>query len=302
MRPMPVSSVAVPGDTGEILHVGRIPFLVCAPYFHAALGGFPSTDFTDGPPSTLNRMLASGAIDCAPSSSFEYARHASEYMLLPGLCTSGRGEVKSVLLFSRVPWEALAGRRVMLSPDSDTSNALMRVLSRFRFAVDPVFLPPEAGADVQEGVMGKVAIGDAALREAARGEWPFRYDLARVWQEWQGVPLPLGVWILRADAARRKPALVDAYAHHLGDSLRAFFAAPDAGLDAWERAYGLPLPRAAALDFFSTADYALTAGHVRALTSFFTLCARLGLLDEAPPLRWYGQDGDAGTRVSSETR
>src|SRR5690606_4782013 len=109
-------------DQAPTLHVGRIPFLVCAPSFHASLAGFPSTTFTDGPPRRLNALLASGTIDCAPSSSFEYARHASAYVLLPGLCTSGRGEVKSVLLFSRVPWENLDGGRVLLSPDSDTSN------------------------------------------------------------------------------------------------------------------------------------------------------------------------------------
>lgn len=271
-----------------LLRVGRIPFLVCAPYFHASLAGFPSATFTDGPPRALNKLLASGAIDCAPSSSFEYARHAADYLLLPGLCTSGRGEVKSVLLFSRVPWDALDGRPVALSPHSDTSNVLARVLSRFRFAVAPVFLPPESGAVTGE-IAGRVAIGDAALREAATGDWPYRYDLARVWQEWQGTPLPLGVWILRADAARARTAVVAEYARHLRDSLRAFFADPQACLDAWERAYGLPLNRADALDFFSTADYALTAAHERALSSFFGLCAELGLLDRAPDLRWFGQ-------------
>lgn len=274
-------------DQAPTLHVGRIPFLVCAPYFHASLAGFPSTTFTDGPPRRLNALLASGTIDCAPSSSFEYARHASAYVLLPGLCTSGRGEVKSVLLFSRVPWENLDGGRVLLSPDSDTSNALAQVLSRFRFAVDPVFLPPEGDGPGRPPVTGKVAIGDAALREAAAGDWPYRYDLARVWQEWQGVPLPLGVWILRAQAAREKSGLVSAYAQHLRESLRAFFAAPDACLDAWEQAYALPLDRAGARDFFSTADYALTDGHARALTTFFGLCAELALLDTAPELRWY---------------
>ena len=85
----------------EPLRIGRIPFLVCAPYFHASLQGLPGVTFTDGPPRVLNALLASGAIDAAPSSSFEYARNPGDYVLIPGLCTSGRGEVKSVLLFSR---------------------------------------------------------------------------------------------------------------------------------------------------------------------------------------------------------
>lgn len=275
---------------GGPLRVGRIPFLVCAPYFHASLGfppeliGYSGVVFTDGPPRALNKLLAAGAIDAAPSSSFEYARNAADYLLIPGLCTSGRGEVKSVLLFSSVPWERLGGAPVVLSPDSDTSNALTRVLSRYRFGVDPVF---RDAADGGTAPAAMVAIGDAALREATAGRWPYRYDLARVWQEWRGTPLPLGVWILREDAARARPDAVRAYAGHLRESLRTFFADPDGSLDAWERAYGLPFGRAEALDFFSTADYALTAKHEEALKTFFGLCADLGLLEGAPSLRWF---------------
>jgi chorismate dehydratase len=267
--------------------VGRIPFLVCAPYFHASLQGVSGVAFTDGPPRALNALLAAGLIDTAPSSSFEYARHASEYLLIPGLCTSGRGEVKSVLLFSQKPWEELDGATVALSADSDTSNALVRVLSRLRFGVSPHFREPEAGGGTPDAL---VAIGDTALREASSGRWAYRYDLARVWQEWQGTPLPLGVWILRAAVARDRPEAVRAYVAHLHESLRAFFENPDARLDAWEGAYRLPLPRPEALDFFSTADYVLTPRHQEALKAFFGFCADLGLLGETQsvPLRWFG--------------
>jgi chorismate dehydratase len=272
----------------EPLKVGRIPFLVCAPYFHASLEGFPGVTYLDGPPSALNKLLAQGAVDCAPSSSFEYARNASEYLLIPGLCTSGRGEVKSVLLFSQTPWKELTGKTVLLSPDSDTSNALVQVLSRFRFEVTPDFRTVEANGSAP--VAAKIAIGDAALREAASGHWSYSYDLARVWQEWQGTPLPFGVWILRARAASRNPRLVGEYARHLRESLKAFFANPSASLDLWESAFGLPLSREDALDFFSTADYMLTASHQDALKAFFGYCAGLGLIQRSPELRWFGEE------------
>jgi predicted solute-binding protein len=63
---------------------------------------------------------------------------------------------------------------------------------------------------------------------------------------------------------------------------------PDACLDEWERAYELPLGRAEALDFFSTADYVLTPAHEQALATFFDLCARAGLIAAPPPLKWFG--------------
>lgn len=281
-----------PGADNEALKVGRIPFLVCAPYFHASLDGLPGVSFTDGPPRALNGLLAAGVLDCAPSSSFEYARNAGDYLLIPGLCTSGRGEVKSVLLFSREPWEALGGRVVRLSPASDTSNALVRVLSRFRFGVEPVFVTehfadgPEEGADAAPRAM--VAIGDAALREAATEDWAYRYDLARVWQDWRGTPLPFGVWIVREKAWRAAPDKLRDYQRHLYRSLREFSAAPEACLRRWEKAFGLPFSVEQALDFFSTADYVLTPGHEESLRVFFDLCVQAGLLGEAPPLRYTG--------------
>jgi chorismate dehydratase len=277
------------GKATDTLRVGRIPFLVCAPYFHGSLLGLPGVEFLDGPPRDLNKRLAAGQIDCAPSSSFEYAKNAEDYVLIPGLCTSGRGEVKSVLLFSQVPWEQLEAHTIALSPESDTSNALVRVLSRFRFGVNPVFLNPEDGerGGGGDGPSGMVAIGDTALREAALGAWPYRYDLARVWQEWQGTPLPVGVWIVRAAAAREHSARLEAYVRHLEESLKDFFAQPNQRLDAWEAYYRLPLQRADALDFFSTADYRLTPAHEKALEAFFGFCAQLGLIDQVPRLKWF---------------
>jgi chorismate dehydratase len=287
-----------PRADGPLLQVGRIPFLVCAPYFHASLGGLPGVSFTDGPPRALNGLLAAGVLDCAPSSSFEYARNAKDYLLIPGLCTSGRGEVKSVLLFSRESWENLGGKSVRLSPDSDTSNALVHVLSRFRFGVEPVFVTehsmdgPDDAAGAATAMVAMVAIGDAALRAAAlatnSGQWAYCYDLARVWQEWQGTPLPFGLWIVREKAWSAVPDKLREYQQHLNRSLREFSAAPEACLRRWEKAFGLPFSVEQALDFFSTADYVLTPGHEKSLRVFFDLCVQAGLLAEAPPLRYTG--------------
>jgi chorismate dehydratase len=261
------------------LRVGRIPFLVCAPYFHDSLAGLPGIHFEDGPPRALNALLISGEIDTAPSSSFEYVRHADRYLLLPGLCTSGRDEVKSVLLFSQLPWESLNGKPVSLSPHSETSNTLFRVLSRFRFGVEPECLEPEMAENVS--ALGKVAIGDEALRESQTGLWPYRYDLAETWKLWQGTPLPFGLWMVRAKAWESKREAVEKYYVHLHKSLASFFADPAAALASWGQAYPLPLTLDKALEFFPTADYELKPDHERALRAFYGFCHDLGLVDSA---------------------
>ncbi len=264
--------------------MGRIPFLVCAPFFHASLGGLPGIRFVDGHPRKLNALLASGDIDCAPSSSFEYARNPVRYFLLPGLCTSGRGEVGSALFFSRRPWENIDGRSVALSAESDTSNVLFRVLCRFRFGVTPELRAADEGGDPE--IEGRVMIGDAALREARIGNWPHRYDLAGIWESWRGNRLPFGLWMVRADAWENRRAAMVGYREHLLQSVSAFFAAPSGALETWDRAYPMPLPPAEALAFFPTKDYELGPSHEEALHIFFGLCREAGWLNADPPLRF----------------
>jgi chorismate dehydratase len=133
-----------------------------------------------------------------------------------------------------------------------------------------------------------VGIGDAALRGAATNEWPHCYDLARVWQEWQGTPLPFGLWIVREKTWSAAPDKVREYQQHLNRSLLEFSAAPEECLRRWEKALGLPFSVEKALDFFSTADYVLTPDHEQSLRVFFDLCVQAGLLPEAPPMRYIG--------------
>src|SRR5262249_51680035 len=160
---------------------------------HASLNGIPGVRFVDGSPRELNSLLVSGEIDCAPSSSLEYAMHSDRYLLLPGLCTSGRGEVKSVLLLSREPWEDLDEQTVFLSPTPPTSNAFFRLWTISHSGTDPKSVEPEEGSFPA----ARVPIGDEALREPASRRWPYRYDLAEVWKSWQGTPLPFGLWMVR---------------------------------------------------------------------------------------------------------
>lgn len=272
-----------PHETAGDLVVGRVPFLVCAPFFHSTLGGAKAAEgirFVDGVPSALNRALHAGAIDCAPSSSIEYGLRHREYKLFPGISTSSRLEMKSVLLLSKHPWEDLGGRSVALSPDSDTSNLLFRILCARRFHVKPEI--NLAGSVPEGGLAAEVFIGDKALIESLSGRWPHRYDLADVWAKWQSLPFSFGLWMVRREALELKLEAAARFHGILRDSLAAFRADPRKALDAWTRAYPTSLPRDLMLDFYQTADYAFTPEHRESLERFYRLAFQEGHLPEMP--------------------
>lgn len=278
-------SSRAPTDPTGVLNVGRLPFLVCAPFFHSTLGGAEGIRFVDGVPSFHNGELQAGRVDCAPSSSFEYGLHHRDYRLFPGVSTSSTMEMKSVLFLSRVPWEGLDGASVALSADSATSNVLFRILCARRFSVAPAILPGTGESTVADAV-GRVFIGDRALRESLSGAWPFRYDLADVWMRWQDLPFSFGLWMARREALRDKAALVSRFHRLLLHSLAAFRADPGKALDAWTAAYPNTLPRELMLGFYATADYGFTPRHAQSLELFYRLAGEEGFMDSAPVLEF----------------
>ena len=266
------------------LAVGRIPFLVCAPFFHSSLAGMPGFRFVDGVPSFLNAELRAGRVDAAPSSCIEYGQRFRDYRLLPGISTSSRLEMRSVLFLSGKPWEELQDQPVALSPASATSNVLFQILCARRFRVRPRLL---GGAEAETAAaVGRVFIGDRALEEALSGRWPHRYDLGELWGKWQGLPFSFGLWMVRDEACQARPSSVARLQSLLRAALESFRTNPQAALDAWIKAYPTALPRPLMLRFYETADYGFSPEHALSLQTFYRLAWEDGHLQEVPELRF----------------
>lgn len=267
------------------LRIGRIPFLVCAPFFHDFLGKeerFPDYIFTDGAPSALNAALREGAVHLAPASSFGYALAPEKFVLAPDLCTSCRLEVQSVELFSHYPIENLSARRVFLTPQSATSIALFKVLAQLRFGISPELVSSPASPDSCDA---RLLIGDEALLEGERGRFPYKYDLATLWEAWQGLPFVFGAWSIHRSAL--VPGLKPFLLKFLDDtalSVTHFREDPAMALAAWLRRYPVSLPQERLNDYYGVLDYSFTAERKESLALFFTLCERIGLISKNPQL------------------
>lgn len=269
------------------LLVGRIPFLVCAPFFHGFLGReqeFPRVRFVDGPPSVHSRGLREGAIHLSPASSITFAQKPGAFVLSPRLCTSCSFEVRSVKLFSRFPIEDLDGKTVRLTSQSQTSVALLKILLSERYRVHAEYTGGLAAEATDDACL---LIGDLALEEAERGRFPFSYDLGTLWQDWQGMPFVFGAWIIEKSALEPeiRPVL-EQYLQETEKSVEAFRADPAAALDHWISRFPVNLDKKSLLDYYKIIDYHFTDERKKSLECFFGYAAKLGLIEKAPTLEF----------------
>lgn len=261
-----------------ILRVGKISFANCTPIFMALseVGGETGIDLVGGVPTELNRMLDEGSVDISPSSSVAYLKEPGKLGFLPDLSISSIGPVESVILFSRVDLPALDREGVCLTPSSATSILLLRVLLE-RFAG----IKPDYRAE-EEGTAAKLLIGDAALSEAAKGEWPHVFDLGELWHRATGTPFVFALWLVRLDSFAKNPGGVRAFYRKLvaarqrayRNYLRYSASAPEASWMGQERL----------LRYWGTISYDLTAWHMAGLRRFAGEAASMGLTAGVPDL------------------
>lgn len=269
------------------LRVGRIPFLVCAPFFHDFLGRegeFRNVEFVDGPPSAHCLGLKDGSIHLSPASSITFAMKPGAFVLSPTLCTSCSFEVRSVKLFSNYPIEELSRKKIRMTSQSRTSVTLLRILLEDRFNLRPEYVP---GLSAEEGDDACLLIGDLALEETERGRFVYSYDLGTLWQAWQGVPFVFGAWIIAKEAVGfgMRPEL-ERYLENTEAGIEKFRADPKSALDRWLAKYPVNLPRPLIEDYYHVLDYRFTDEKKWSLGVFFDLAARKGLIEYAPKVEF----------------
>lgn len=171
-----------------------------------------NVQFIRGVPTALNRMLLEGEIDLAPISAVFAAEHSDQFINLPGHSISSFGAVKTVLLFSwRTDIRELDGETIALTNHSATSVALLKILCRERYGIEPNFVTmPQDLAAMMHQATAALVIGDAALvegflhRELLRNDGsgygrPTIFDLGDEWLKLTGLPFTFALWAARRD-------------------------------------------------------------------------------------------------------
>lgn len=189
----------------QALRMGRINFLNVLPIYHPLEAGVIPHDFelVSGPPALLNNMMAAGELHVSSCSCIEYARHPGQYYLVRDLSIGSNGPVMSVLLLSRRPLQDLQGREILISGESHTSVALLRLLMRDFYGVEVKYRTGRVSSELRSDTPPEafLAIGDEALRLRRHSSYPIRIDLAEAWRQWTGFPFIFGLWVISAKAA-----------------------------------------------------------------------------------------------------
>jgi len=179
------------------LRVGAVNYLNTKPLVYRLDRLAPQADLVFDLPSRLADRLAAGNLDVALIPSVEFFQNP-DYRIVSDACIACRGPVLSVKLFSRVAPERIG--RLALDEGSRTSAALVRILLRERFGIEPRLQSLPIGAGLESSDADAVLlIGDRAMHSPP-GRFAEVWDLGDAWVQWAELPFVFAMWTARNDA------------------------------------------------------------------------------------------------------
>ncbi len=179
----------------ELLKISAVSYLNTFPFVYGLKesGFLKNFSLELDVPSICAEKLKNGQVDIAliPVGAL---REIIKFHYISDYCIGAVGEVRTVLLLSKVPIEKIS--HIFLDFDSRTSVELVKVLAKKRWQINPRWenLKPGQFANMQE-FESLVAIGDKTFE--LRPNFPFVYDLAEEWIKFTGLPFVFAAWVSR---------------------------------------------------------------------------------------------------------
>lgn len=145
-------------------------------------------------PSDCAQKLIDGQVDIGLIPVAEIPKVPSAN-IVADYCIGSVGEVNSVFIFSRVPYDQI--KTVRLDAQSRTSNNLAKVLLKFHWKQEVAFLVGEEGeADDLTGenaADAMVLIGDRTF--GRKKDFAYAYDMGAEWMSFTGLPFVYAAWV-----------------------------------------------------------------------------------------------------------
>jgi len=265
----------IPTVQQSVVRLGKIDFLNTLPFFYSPEGEPAQSDivFVKGAPQEINEKMLRREIDMGFTSSFFYALHPEDFLILPGYCIGASGRAGSVTLYSREPIENLNGKTIGLSSKSLSAVTLLKIYLAKRLGFSNRFevstLAPE---EMLQRFGACLLIGDEAL--FFRPGQTRIYDLSECWLEWTGTPFCFAVWTVRRGFFEQNPSLVRDAHEWLGRNLDRNTANPAEMVSGYK---GPAVQKTVVAEYLKSLEYRLTPALERGLKLFFEYAADCGL-------------------------
>lgn len=268
--------------------MGRTDYINTRPVFYGFDKKVVKEEFvtTKGEPSYLNRLLAEGKLDISLISSAAYALNSEKYLILPDISISSFGPVGSVLLLSKVPFEKLDGKTILLTDSSATSIQLIKLLLTELFNVTPVYNKKKISLDtaLKNDCHGVLSIGDEALRLKQQPIFPHVLDLGRAWRQLTGLPFVFAVWAVRTEFFSIHPeACKKIHSAILSSREYGLAHLAEISAEAHDNA-GLTIQECG--EYFNNLRYGLDGTYLKGLRSFFDCLHKMKTLAKPVGIRF----------------
>jgi 1,4-dihydroxy-6-naphthoate synthase len=264
--------------------------------FHALHGGRIDTrglefEHRRGDTAQLNAMAAAGEADVVAISAGAYPAVAERYLLLPHGASVGRGFGPVVVARRPMTLAELAGRKVGIPGLTTTAWLVLRLMQP---AAVPVVVPIFPFARVFEAldageIEAALLIHEGRLLYEGRG-YQRVAELGEWWQAETGLPLPLGVNVIRRGLG---PALVATVSDVLREAIGYALAHRDEVITTLssEKRGEAALAQASLLDrylgMYANEDTRQMAPDVRrAIDVLFERARTAGLMPGGGPVEW----------------
>ncbi len=190
--------------------IGRVDYLNSIPLFYK--WDDPQMDLIKGHPSHLVTMLRKGEIHAGIVSSVEYLINPQNYVYVPSISISSKEKVCSVGIFSKKPIQDI--QKLYLTGNSLTSKYLCFYVLEHVYGLKPIYTEEKNNVDAL------LLIGNEALEEKKKENYPYFYDLAYEWYKVNKLPFVFALFLVRKEYA---DTLVGKIYNLCKRSLNAFF-------------------------------------------------------------------------------
>jgi chorismate dehydratase len=243
-------------------------------------------------PRKLNYMLKNGKLHCALSSSVFFAKNFEDFVLIPDVSISAVGKVKSVILFHKEKLEKLNKKKIGITPETESSFLLLRVLLEDFLNVYPEYVSlsknwNDLSLEEKEELCGYLAIGDEALNlslsfNEKTSENKFITDLAELWLEYTNLPFIFALLCIKKE-------VIPVFKEELKRfSLDLYYARARAFSDLRkivEQSH-LNLPKEFAYTYLTHLEFDFSGLKQKAFLYFCECLKRKQILKEVPELRF----------------